>query len=218
METTPPPPAPVHGRAASKPVVAGLLVAWVAAVAWGSQKLVGYQFRPGAEAETAATWPTTTALSLATHRSTLVMFAHPGCPCTRASLGELAEFMAQSGDRVEARVLLYEPRDAALAAAWVDDGLWTQASRIPGVSVEWDRGGDEARAFGATTSGHVVLYDTAGRLRFGGGITGSRGHAGDNAGRAALTAATSNHSSPSSGAPVFGCGIRPATRTAEARP
>jgi len=36
--------------------------------------------------------------------------------------------------------------------------------------------------FGAETSGDVLLYDIHGAIAIQGGITGSRGHAGDNAG------------------------------------
>lgn len=43
------------------------------------------------------------------------------------------------------------------------------------------------RRFGAYTSGQVMLYDTDRRLAFNGGITGSRGHEGNNKGRQAIT-------------------------------
>ena len=42
--------------------------------------------------------------------------------------------------------------------------------------------------FGSATSGQTLLYDGDGALRFSGGITGSRSHAGDNAGRRSLVA------------------------------
>jgi hypothetical protein len=45
-----------------------------------------------------------------------------------------------------------------------------------------DPDGEEAQRFGAATSGHVLLFDPAGELRFSGGITASRGHVGDNDG------------------------------------
>ncbi len=51
-----------------------------------------------------------------------------------------------------------------------------------------DDDGAEAKRFGAETSGQTLLYDERGTLAFSGGITGSRGHAGDNAGRASLLA------------------------------
>ena len=68
-----------------------------------------------------------------------------------------------------------------------------------------DDGGAEARAFGVETSGQTLLYDAAGKLRFNGGITGSRGHAGDNAGRKALVALIGETAPDRNGASVFGC-------------
>jgi hypothetical protein len=73
------------------------------------------------------------------------------------------------------------------------------------VTVLRDDGGGEARAFGVATSGQTLLYDSRGALVFNGGITGSRGHAGDNAGRAALIALIGRAPTDRSGANVFGC-------------
>jgi hypothetical protein len=51
------------------------------------------------------------------------------------------------------------------------------------VEVFVDDGGVEAKRFGASTSGETMLYDESGDIQFHGGITGARGHEGDNAGR-----------------------------------
>ena len=49
-----------------------------------------------------------------------------------------------------------------------------------------DISGDEARRFGAATSGEALLYSPSGKLLFHGGITPSRGHEGGSVGRDAL--------------------------------
>jgi hypothetical protein len=77
------------------------------------------------------------------------------------------------------------------------------------VSVRIDEAGREAARFGATTSGHVLLYDRGGRLRFSGGITASRGHVGDNAGRAALLGLLIHGETERERTPVFGCPLFP---------
>lgn len=73
------------------------------------------------------------------------------------------------------------------------------------MTVVTDDGGRAGRVFGATTSGHTLVYDGDGGLVFGGGITIARGHAGDNPGRSAiasfLTAGAVEHGTT----PVFGC-------------
>ncbi|HEX3447903.1 MAG TPA: hypothetical protein VHS97_06590, partial [Isosphaeraceae bacterium] len=74
-----------------------------------------------------------------------------------------------------------------------------------------DSGGEEAARFGARTSGLVALYAPDGRLHFRGGITGSRGHEGDNAGQQALLGLIQgNPSSLPCETPVFGCPLFPA--------
>ena len=78
-------------------------------------------------------------------------------------------------------------------------------ANVPGITIWHDGGGSLARRFGVLTSGHVLLYDSSGRLIYSGGITASRGHRGDNFGRSALLAAILG-APPSRGSnPVFGC-------------
>jgi len=68
-----------------------------------------------------------------------------------------------------------------------------------------DDNGADAAVFDAATSGQTMLYDAGGRLMFSGGMTGARGHSGDNAGRTALTALINDGRSDTSRTPVFGC-------------
>jgi hypothetical protein len=67
----------------------------------------------------------------------------------------------------------------------------------------------------AWTSGETMLYDASGRLVFAGGITGSRGHGGDNAGEDAVVAALLGGSGGASEAPVYGCALRRADEASE---
>jgi hypothetical protein len=132
------------------------------------------------------------------------MLAHPHCPCTRASIGELALLMAHVQGRLTATVLFLSPSD--MPAAWEQTDLWEDAAAIPGVTVMRDADGAEARRFGAVTSGQVIVYDASGRVLFSGGITPSRGHAGDNQGRSAIVALLDGDPSVR-GSRVFGCSL-----------
>ena len=158
--------------------------AWVSMIAVGLGLLWAYENAPGPAATPPAHWPSDSRIHLATDRATLVMMTHPHCPCTRASIGELARLMAQAQGRVTAYALFLKP--AGSYDDWEKTDLWQSAASIPGVNVVVDDGGVEARRFHAVTSGQTVLYDAEGRLLFSGGITGSRGHSGDNAGRSAI--------------------------------
>ena len=113
--------------------------------------------------------------------------------------------MARVGDRVVAYVVFVVPPEDA--SAWTETDLWARASSIRGVSAVRDEGGVEADRFQAWTSGETVLYGADGHMLFAGGITGSRGHAGDNAGEEALVAAILGHSDSLPNTPVFGCAL-----------
>ena len=134
-------------------------------------------------------------------RPVLVMALHPQCPCSHATIAELERLIAQAAVRPAVHLLFVAPPQ--VDDAWVRSGLWETASRIPGVRLTRDDG-REARRFGARVSGQVLVYDGAGQLQFSGGITSSRGHEGDNAGRDAITALLAGRPHAASSF-VFGC-------------
>jgi hypothetical protein len=90
---------------------------------------------------------------------------------------------------------------------WLRSDTVLRARQLSGVEVRIDRASYEARQFGSATSGQVLLYDRAGRLLFSGGITGSRGHEGDNLGRARVTALIRGAAPDRPVSPVFGCAL-----------
>ena len=133
------------------------------------------------------------------------MFAHPKCPCTRASIEELNSLLAGYGGPVAARVYFFKP--TAESEEWTHTDLWQSAARIPGVTVYEDVNGALAQQFGAETSGFVVLYDPQGNLLFKGGITGSRGHMGDNQGESTILSLLSGKNPGTRQTPVYGCSL-----------
>jgi hypothetical protein len=182
-----------------------LVGAWLAAVLAGSALLWRYKSEPGARGDVPEHWPADVAVHLAPGVPTLILFAHPQCPCSRASIGELATLVAKAEGRVDAHVLFDKP--SSEPADWTDTDLWRSAAAIPGVSVAVDPDGATAHRFGAETSGWVVLYEPGGRLLFRGGITSARGHAGDSEGRRAVLALLGGEATPRTQAPVFGCSL-----------
>lgn len=133
---------------------------------------------------------------------TLIMLVHPKCPCSRASLTELSRLVALRPNRAAISVLFLRP--AGCPEAFADTDLRRQAEAIPGVSVRTDDNGDAAKRLGAATSGETLLYAPDGRLLFHGGLTGSRGHEGDNPGLGAVLARLRGEAGPAE-APVYGC-------------
>lgn len=198
---------PVEGAAArirARQVCLGVLGAcWLAAVGAGLWVVRSYDNAPGVSAHAPVRWPADTRLVLSATAPTLVMLAHPMCPCTRASVDELEEALARSNGAAKTYVLFIRP--SGFAEGWEQSDLWKRTARIPGVTPIADDRGVEAARFGTSTSGQTLLYDTGGRLLFSGGITGSRGHAGDNDGRAGLVALLTRSGNGQTRTNVFGC-------------
>lgn len=186
-------------------VTATIGAAWLLAVGIGLSVLWKYENSPGAGLEPSREWPTDSRIPRDAARPTLVMLAHPHCPCTRASISELARLMTEAGDRVTAYVLFVRPE--IFSTEWGKTDLWTTASLIPGVTVMEDDGGVEARRFHALTSGATVLYDRNGKLLFSGGITSARGHEGDNAGRSTIVSLLETGEADQRNTKVFGCAL-----------
>src|SRR5256886_11057385 len=144
---------------------------WVAATVFGAHALLKYENAPGKVGHISSAWPANSAIQQAPDRPTLVMLAHPQCPCTRASMDELAQVMARVQGKVRAYVLFYTPRDAG--KDWQNTETRRSATQIPGVTVVSDIDGADAERFGAEPSGHTFLFDPSGRLLFNGGIHAS---------------------------------------------
>ena len=187
-----------------RPVTALTAAVWLLTVSAAMAALEVYSNRAGSSG-TPSHWPVESQIELDHAGPTLVLFAHPRCPCTRATLGELEVLLAQSHGRLRAHMLFIQP--PGTTDDWVQTDLWRQALQLPGVTVHGDIGGVEARRFHSETSGQVLLYDSHGRLEFQGGITVSRGHAGDNPGRSAILALLDRESPRQSKTPVFGCSL-----------
>jgi hypothetical protein len=178
-------------------------ISWLLVISFGLWILWGYENTPGKAAEPSSQWPADSKIQPARDHPTLVILAHPHCPCTRATIGELASILAHSQGRLTAYVLFVKP--GGFPADWEKSDLWQSAASIPGVTVVIDEEGAEADRFHAATSGQTLLYDAGGRLLFSGGITGSRGHYGDNAGQTAIVSFVNSGAAERTETMVFGC-------------
>lgn len=188
-----------------KPLVGMAGVVWVLAVVSGFVILTEYQNAPGTPAEAPTEWPSESNLAPADDKATLLVFVHPHCPCTDATMEELARLMNHVRDSVRARAVFLQPDP--FENDWSKTSLWRRAQSISGVTPQLDPGGRETDRFGVATSGQVLLYGSDGTLRFQGGITAGRGHEGDNAGRAALRSMLTGTEPKQHQTFVFGCSM-----------
>ena len=147
------------------------IAVWLMGIVAGFAGLQAYSAKAGAFRP-----PSETALDfLSSHRTPgrplLVMAVHPRCSCTDASLSELGDLLARSHGACDALLLQYHPAGWSTGAAFQMLG----GVRVPVMS---DPDGQIAWKLGAETSGHCVLVDAQGVIRFYGGLTVARGHRG----------------------------------------
>lgn len=197
-------------------LLACISLVWMSTMLCGFGILLRYAFTPGAAVLAPESWPATTRLVRPAGRPALVIFLHPRCACSRASLAELAQLLARDGARAAVYAVFLDP--AGMKVGWATTNLWRAAAAIPGVTPVLDREGREAEIFHSGVSGEVRLYDAAGALAYQGGITESRGHEGDNAGRTALATLLAGGVPERTAAPVFGCALFAAHPLEGARP
>ncbi len=182
------------------------LALWLSATASGFILLGMYHARPGRSGAPPVRWPGGCPVPLDPGRPTLLIFLHPRCPCSRASVAELASISASHLGRFAAHAIVYRPGRPSEDWDRAEDTSIDGAS-IPGLRLWADRGGQIGRRFGVETSGHVLLFDPAGRLLFEGGITPSRGHRWGNLGLEALVGRIERSDLGTGSGPVFGCPI-----------
>ncbi len=187
---------------------------WAATVAAMYQSIGRFETTPGRQAAALASWPAKSRILPAHDRWTLVMLMHPHCGCTRASIEELERIIEMSGASMQTYVLVYRP--AEFQSGWEKTDVLDAAAKLPRTRIVIDADGQEARLFGGFTSGQTYLYDAQGKLRFSGGITSLRGHAGIN--RGSMDIVDIVHAKATQSAhPVFGCAIVTTTESEQRR-
>jgi len=181
-------------------------VFWLVAVGGGMVVLRNYENTSGAEGDPPTKWPVQSRIPRTTGLPTIVVMGHPKCPCTRATIGELAVMMARLHNRATAVVVFVRPHGTP--DGWDDTDLRRSAAEIPGVTVMSDLDEVEVDRFNADVSGQTMLYNANGKLLYSGGITASRGHSGDNDGRSSIVSLVTDGTAKLTRTPVFGCALR----------
>jgi hypothetical protein len=188
--------------------VFGAVFVWSVALAAAWVALAHHQFATEPRTSLGVTsWPASSKLPRQLGHSTLVLFLHPKCPCSRATLSELERLFTSigSGARGKLEVVVDAPIPSNAGSDWLETDTLQRAMQLPNSQIVADPSGVEAALFGATTSGFVMLFDQIGGRQFSGGITEARGHEGENAGLSNLRAILRNEIRSADGIPAFGC-------------
>lgn len=179
---------------------------WISLLFVGHLVLYEYELTPSPLANSKRVFPQSSDVQLSHGRQNIVMFLHPSCPCSEASVDEFHELMRAGEKDSVGTVVFYMPPEKE--PEWSLAPIVQRVKRIRNVTIEYDTDGSRAETFGVTTSGHVLIYDGRGILQFTGGITGSRGHTGENhyfdLAKQCILARKAKYTTT----PVFGCALR----------
>lgn len=145
-------------------------------------------------------------------KKTCILFLHPHCPCSKATLTEWQRAV-QAGSSTTTFYAVFFGGDGSVTEQkkWLSHTyLWNAVAHLPSVVSLIDSGSVLSSQFGAYTSGFVVLYDNNNKLLFSGGLTVARGHEGYNSYSRMLSEMLSLDSTSitSVTSPVYGCGLQ----------
>ncbi len=164
---------------------------WLLVIVFGWVWATDYSFRtyqPIAQSSSKS-WPTATNLQHSPRRPTLLLFLHPKCACSRATIHELNRLLADHRLREEQKpdVVLVACFPSGKESSWSRSTTISSGTKLPRSTVWMDENGRESANFGAITSGTVMLFSPTGQRLFQGGVTIARAHEGDSAGTQELT-------------------------------
>lgn len=180
--------------------------AWLGLAAFGLVRVARYDSAPEAVNAIKGDFPSGSIIHLNSATPTVVLFVHPACPCTQASVHQLAEAQAQASRKANIYILIAKPAGHSFAKEAKE--MRKLAEQVQGAQVLDDVDCKEAVRFQATVSGQCFVYDPKGKLTFSGGLTRARGHYGTSLGSDTVLALLNGQPTTVRNAPVFGCYLR----------
>jgi hypothetical protein len=177
-----------------------LVIAWIVLqIAAG----LTFDLKPESVQTPPPAWPKDVSLQ-AGQLGTIVLFLHPHCPCSRASVVQLDRLRTMASTDHVALHIVFVGNNARESTA-----LTRAAESLSGVQLHFDSERTLARQFDASVSGETFAFGDGGKLIFHGGLTSARGHEGDSYALTALAnwlrAGALPTASGASEFPTFGC-------------
>ena len=102
---------------------------WCALLAYGGASLWRHTWTPGSVGDAPSDWPVASRIPRATDAYTMLLFAHPQCPCVRTSLDELARVVGEHPENVRPVVVIYHP--TRQGAEWSNEFQREVADQAP---------------------------------------------------------------------------------------
>ena len=108
---------------------------WLMLTATGLGALSFYAFTGSSPVQAAQQWPTNEILALDPARPVLVLFLHPRCPCSSASITELHRVLSRYPDVFQTYAVLTVPPGAASDWNWAIEVVKFRITPVRSVSV-----------------------------------------------------------------------------------
>ena len=164
-----------------------------------------YQFAlKSGDHQAIAAWQDNLDLPLIEPGPNLVMFLHPRCGCSLASLKELKQLVDRSPADLKVTLVIMKYEQVPDA----DEKDFQEGLKgIRGARILRDPAGNMAKNLGAMTSGITYLVANDRKIIFQGGLTPSRGHEGETIGQAFILDWLRTRREATVLEKVFGCGL-----------
>ncbi len=175
---------------------------WILCASAGVGSMLVYSLTPGSH-PVVRKIPTDSEIQISKSRPNLLVFLHPKCSCSHATLSELRGLLPDLGE-TSVTIIFNNPNKEL---SWISGDLFQETKKLPNVKIFVDDGSLETLRFGVKTSGHVVLMNETGKAVFSGGITPMRGHGGENIGTNFIRSWIKGRGPASSITDIFGCGL-----------
>lgn len=197
-------------RYSSRSALIAVAAVWACGITAGSWLMLRHEYGQGASAPAPERLPADSQLALPfrDRTLTLVVAVHPDCPCTGATLEQLDRFLTKNPQSAQVLALFWVEDSDSPPLALQRNPYWQRIGKMESATAAIDPQGARAAQFGALVSGAVAAYDQTGSLRFQGGLTSSRGHAGPSRGLNMLEAILRDEpTADTNNAPSFGCSL-----------
>ena len=180
-----------------------MTVIWLLATIVGFAHLHAYANTPFPIRGTASSWPAHSRLTAGLDKPTVVVFLHPYCPCSKATVSALQELADHYGSSVQFDAVFVRPK--GVGAGWEHSDLYATCRQDKAITTFVDDLGVEAKDFGAMASGQAYVFDAHGQIALAGGLTPARGEVWTDRQRDLIVEALQGHRGIRT--PTFGCAL-----------
>ena len=104
------------------------ITVWLGLVLVGLWKINQYSNTPGESARASQRLPSISGVAVSSGLATLVLFLHPKCGCSKATLGELAQLVPKISAKSKVNIVFLKPD--GFTDADVRGSLWAEANEI----------------------------------------------------------------------------------------